>query len=179
VEAKMNWLKIIFLILLFAAPSFAKDNITLPEGWRYPTKEELSDELERGDSPTKYAKAVADFNGDGIDDQAYLLMSTKYSGHGLLVYLSNKKKGFKWVTLAKIDWGKKYPKGDLGMGVDVVKPGKYKTACGKGYFKCEKGEPEILELKRPSINYFKLGSASSFFFWDNKTNGFNRIWISD
>lgn len=175
----MNWLKVIFIFLLFTIPSFAKDNITLPEGWRYPTKEELSDELERGDSPTKYAKAVADFNGDGIDDQAYLLKSTKYSGEGLLVYLSDKQKGFRWLTLAKIDWGKKYPKVNLSMGVDIVSPGKYKTACGKGYFKCEKGEPEILELKRPSINYFKLGSASSFFFWDDKINNFKSIAISD
>jgi len=71
----MKWLNVIFLILLFAVPSFAEDNITLPEGWRYPTAEQLYDELIRCKSQTKYAKAVVDFNGDGIDDQAYLLKS--------------------------------------------------------------------------------------------------------
>jgi len=96
----------------------------------------------------------------------------------LLVYLSDKQKGFSWLTLATIDWGKKYPKVNLAMGVDVVKPGKYETACGKGYWECEKGEPKILELKRPAINYFKLASANSFFFLDDKSNSFKRNWIS-
>lgn len=65
------------------------------------------------------------------------------------------------------------------MGIDVAKPGEYKTACGKGYFACKKGESKILKLNRPAIDYFKLGSASSFFFWNDKTNSFKRIWISD
>ena len=65
------------------------------------------------------------------------------------------------------------------MGINTVKPGEYKTVCGKGYFKCEKGEPEVLKLKRPAIDYFKFQSANSFFFWDDKTGDFKRIWISD
>ena len=51
--------------------------------------------------------------------------------------------------LATIKWRKDYPKVNLCMGIDIVKPGKYKTACGKGYYECEKGEPEVLKLKRP------------------------------
>jgi hypothetical protein len=117
----------------------AKENIILPEGWRYPTAEELFDEPGRKDSPTKYAKAVADFNGDGIEDEAHLFKSTKFSGEGLWVLLSDKRKGFRWLRLDIIDWGKNYPKVSLSMGIDTVKPGEYKTACGKGYFKCEKG----------------------------------------
>lgn len=106
----MYWLNIVLLFLLFATPSFAKDKIVLPEGWRYPTTEEVSGELERGDSPTKYIKAVADFNGDGINDEAYLLKSTKYSGEGLFVHLSHKQKGYRWLKLATIDWEKNIPK---------------------------------------------------------------------
>ncbi len=175
----MYWLNLVFLCLLLASPSLAKDKMALPEGWRYPTTEELSDEPGRKDSQTKYIKAVADFNGDGIDDEAYLVKSTKFSGEGLLVRLSDKQKGFRWLVLDTIDWGKEYPKVSLSMGVDVVKPGEYKTACGKGYFECEKNEPEILKLKRPAIDYFKFESANSFFFWDDKTSSFKRIWISD
>lgn len=175
----MYWVNLIFLFLLLATPSFAKDKIALPKGWRYPTTEELSDEPGRKDSPTKYIKAVADFNGDGIDDEVYLVKSTKFSGEGLLVHLSDKQKGFRWLVLDTTGWGKEYPKVNLSMGVDIVKPGQYKTACGKGYFKCGKGEPEVLKLKRPAINYFKFESANSFFFWDDKTSSFKRVWISD
>jgi hypothetical protein len=175
----MYWVNLIILFLLLAAPSLAKDKIALPEGWRYPTIEELSDEPGRKDSTTEYIQAVADFNGDSIDDEACLVKSTRYSGEGLLVHISDKKKGFRWLVLATTDWGKEYPKVNLSMGVDIVKPGHYKTACGKGYFKCEKGEPEVLKLKRPAIDYFKFESANSFFFWDDKTRSFKRIWISD
>ena len=175
----MYWLNLIFLFLLFVTPSFAKENIILPEGWRYPTTEELSDEPLRKDSPTKYIKVVADFNGDGINDEAYLVKSTKFSGEGLLVRLSDKQKGFRWLVLATTDWGKEYPKVNLSMGINIVEPGQYKTACGKGYYECKKGEPEVLKLKLPAIDYFKFESANSFFFWDDKTNSFKRIWISD
>ena len=175
----MYWVSIILLCLLLATSSFAKDNVALPEGWRYPTIEELSDELLRKDSPTKFIKAIADFNGDGISDEAYLLKSTKSSGEGLLVRLSDKQKGFRWLVLDTTDWEKAYPKVNLSMGIDIVKPGQYKTACGKGYFECKKDEPEVLKLTRPAIDYFRFESANSFFFWDCKTNSFNRVWISD
>ncbi len=177
--AKMYWLNIIFVSLLLVKPAIAKDEIMLPEGWRYPSPSELSAEPARNDSPTKYSKAVADFNGDGIVDEAYLLKSTKFSGEGLFVRLSDKRIGFKWVELDIIDWGKEYPKVDLSMGIDIAKHGKYKTACGKGYFECNEGEPEVLNLKQPAINYFRFESANSFFVWDNKTRRFNRIWMSD
>jgi hypothetical protein len=65
------------------------------------------------------------------------------------------------------------------MGIDTVTTGDYKTACGKGYWECKKSEPEILNLKHVAINYFKFESANSFFYWDDKTGSFKRIWISD
>ena len=166
------------LILLFlVAASYAKDEVALPEGWRFPTAEELSDEANRKDSPAKYSKAIADLNGDGINDEAFLLKSTKFSGEGLFVRLSDNQNEFKWVELDVIDWGNKYPKVNLLMGIDIVKPGEYKTACGKGYFECKEGNPKVLKLKRPAIDYFRFESANSFFVWDDKTARFKRIWI--
>ncbi|HBB68311.1 MAG TPA: hypothetical protein DCZ93_13665 [Elusimicrobia bacterium] len=166
------------LFLLIAQPGAASD-VALPDGWRYPTTEELSDEAIRKDSPTKYAEVVADFNGDGRMDQALLLKSTKFSGEGLLVRLSDRKEAFRWIVLDSIDWGKKYPKVNLSMGINIVKPGKYKTACAKGYWKCEKDEPSVVKVKGAAIDYFKPESANSFFIWDAATTRFKRIWISD
>jgi hypothetical protein len=65
------------------------------------------------------------------------------------------------------------------MGIDVAKPGTYKTACGKGYWACERGEPAVLKLKFPAINFFRFGSGNSYFVWDTKTKKFKRIWMSD
>lgn len=163
---------------LLTSVSSASDKISLPEGWRFPTADELT-YVSRKDSPTKYSKAVADFNGDGINDEAFLLKSTEFSGEGLFVRLSDKQKGFRWVELDVINWGREYPKVDLSMGVDVAKPGNYKTACGKGYFECKKGEPQVLKLRRPAIDYFRFESDNSFFVWDEKKAKFKRIWMSD
>jgi hypothetical protein len=163
---------------LLASTAYAGDKTTLPEGWRFPTEKELS-YVSRKDSPTKHARAIADFNGDGINDEASLLKSTKFSGEGLFVRLSNKASGFRWIELDVIDWGKQYPNVDLSMGVDIAKPGEYKTACGKGYFECNDDEPKVLKLRWPAIDYFRFESANSFFLWDEKTAKFKRIWMSD
>lgn len=174
----MYWFNSILLFLVLTAPSFAQDRITLLEGWRFPTEKELF-YVSRKDSPTKYTRAIADLNGDGINDEAFLLKSTKFSGEGLFVRLSDKESGFRWIELDVIDWGKQYPNVDLSMGVDIVKPGEYKTACGKGYFECNEGEPKVLKFQRPAIDYFRFESANSFFVWDEKRAKFKRIWMSD
>ena len=80
----MYLINLILAYLLIASAAYAGSEITLPEGWRFPTEEELS-YVSRKDSPTKYARAIADFNGDGINDEAYLLKSTHISGEGLFV----------------------------------------------------------------------------------------------
>jgi hypothetical protein len=48
----------------------------------------------------------------------------------------------------------------------VVKPGSYRTACGKGHGSgCAPGEPSTLTLERPSINYFEFDGSSSYYWW--------------
>jgi hypothetical protein len=49
----------------------------------------------------------------------------------------------------------------------------------KGYFKCGKNEPENIRLKNTAIDYFKEGSANSFFIWEPRTRRFVRLWMSD
>ena len=85
----MRSILVSLVLLSVSVPSAAADTPPLLEGWRFPTAKELSDDKIRNDSPTKFAKAIADFNGDGVPDQAFLLKSTKFSGEGLLVWLSN------------------------------------------------------------------------------------------
>jgi hypothetical protein len=142
--------------------------------WRVPTKAELADETGwRKDDKTLYLTAEADFDGDGKQDNVSLLVNDKKNSMGLFVELSSQPG--KKIKLDEIDdksWIQV-------MGVTVAKPGKYKTACGKGYWACEDGEPAVLNLKLPAIDYFKEGSANSFFIWDKKTKQFKRIWISD
>ncbi|HXX35768.1 MAG TPA: hypothetical protein VEM15_14965, partial [Thermodesulfobacteriota bacterium] len=127
----------------------------------------------RREDPNLYLTAKADFDGDGKEDEAFLLINVNENKIGLFVQLSSYPE--KKIQLDEIQnraWL------DV-MGVTVVKPGNYKTACGKGYWACEKDEPPALNLKLAAIDYFKEGSANSFFVWDVKKKKFNRIWMSD
>ncbi|MFB2863414.1 hypothetical protein [Aeromonas sp. MdU4] len=170
----MRSIIIIFTMILSQAV-YALD---LPEGWRMPTAQELADEPLRNESPTKYSTAEGDFNGDGKTDYAFLLKSTKFSGEGLWVKLSTAN-GDEWIVLEQTDWGKEYPNVNLAMGIDLADKGRYTTLCGKGYWTCEKGEPETLTLENPSIHYFKFASSDSVFFWNKKSKKFDRVWLSD
>jgi len=147
-----------------------------PIGWSEPTSSDITDDMfkERTGDPFGYLKAKADFNGDGIIDTAILLINDKNNKMGLFVSVSSGEK-FNIIQLAEMDdktWVD-------AMGVSTVKPGKYKTACGKGYWECGKGIPEVLNLKYHAVNFFKFGSANSFFVYDKNLNEFKRIWISD
>jgi hypothetical protein len=143
-------------------------------GWRVPAKADLADESGwRNVDKSLYLTVSADFDGDGKKDKASLLINDKKNKMGLFVELSSQPG--KKIRLDETD-DKSWIQ---AMGITIAKPGKYKTACGKGYWACEKGEPASLNLKLPAIDYFKEESASSFFIWDKKTKQFKRIWISD
>ena len=149
-----------------------------PDEWRLPTEKELSKEPLREKSPTKNAKIEADFNGDGNIDHAFLLKRTTYNGEGLVIWLSTTSE-YSWQVIDEISRGEENQNIGPLWGIDLAKPGKYKTACGKGYWVCENGEPEVLELKLPGIWHYKFENTASMWFWDTSTNKFQRIWISD
>jgi hypothetical protein len=143
--------------------------------WRTPDLAELGhDSSWRKEDPDLYLMAKADFDGDGKEDVARLLINDKENKMGLFVTLSYKKKA-EPLLLEAID-----DKNTIEvMGVEVAKPGTYKTACGKGYWTCKKGEPAQLRLHRPGIDFFRFESANSYFIWRKDKKKFERIWMSD
>jgi hypothetical protein len=167
--------------ILLGSASFAAYAQELPKGWRLPSPDELSD-IARKDSPDRYAKAVGDFNSDGIVDEALLLKSTGFSGEALWVWLSNKSEGFKWVKLDQVDWGPSHPKVPLAMGVAVAAPGIHAYGCFCGANDCnlgtDKDRPK-LKLRDPAIEYFKIESAGSMYFWSRSEGRFLCVVLSD
>ena len=81
--------------------------LELPNGWRLPTKEELSDEY-RQHFKVELVKALADYNGDSKIDTALILVSTQFQGDGLFVHLSNPN-GYSWISLNEDNWDVSYP----------------------------------------------------------------------
>jgi hypothetical protein len=166
------WLAACWLICALTACTTGRPLVP-PVGWRSPTPEEVAQQW-RKDDPLRFLRVRADFNGDNVMDEARLLVKNDASGMALVVFLSNAR-GFTAVILDQID----EPGWLDAMGISLAAPGRYRTACGKGYFDCEPGESEELMLQRPAINYFKEESANSFFYWNDRAASFKRVWISD
>ena len=173
--AKLSFLAqvgIFFVIALALRPACAQ--VSLPSGWRRPTLAEANGDW-RKKSPTRFLVAKGDFEGVGKEDVAELLVDLTGKHFGLFVKLAA---AGEWQQLDDTAGDVK----DLAeFGISSAKPGKYKTACGKGYgdYACSHGEPETLELSRPAIDYFYNESSDFIFYWDTKVNKFVKIQMSD
>jgi hypothetical protein len=148
---------------------------TAPTGYRFPNEEDYSGDWKefRDQLPTPFV-VREDFNGDGVADEVWLLPASDGFGWALFAFLGSAKGPSTVISLVR-----NREANVQGFGVSVVEPGPYKTACGKGYWQCEPGEPDVLELQLPAFQFFKYESASSIFWWDRKSAQFRRTWISD
>ena len=169
----INCTAVCFATVAMTIPALA-GNITLPKNWGKPTASDLSDEWRNKDTG-RFSIANGDFNGDGKIDQAMLLVSHQSHKLGLFVFISQENDLYRSHKLDVID----DPLMIHAMGIEKVSHGRYKTACGKGYWDCKKGEPSEIVIEHDAINYFKTESANSYFYWDAKTKKFKRIWMSD
>ena len=75
-----------------------------------------------------------DFDGDGREDKAMLLVTADGSRYGLFVFLAERR-GFRTERIFDRD-----VRGLSGVSIGRVPPGQYPTLCGQGYYACAKGE---------------------------------------
>jgi hypothetical protein len=173
-EPAVRWRRqiavLIFLAALLSGVAVAQD---LPKGWRRPTKAETSDDW-RNKSRARFLTVTGDFDGDGQPDLAELLVNPSLKRWAVFVKLHSTGRWQRIGDENEMDW--------LGnMGIAPVKPGKYETACGKGYGDefCAHGEPKYLKLATDAIDMFAEESADSMVYWDQKKQVFRLIQMSD
>lgn len=147
------------------------------EGRRFPGESDYLDDWAtyRESLPTPFF-VEADFDGDGRTDEAWILISTDETEWGLFVIMVPENGEREVIELGR---NSMEDQGPQSMGISLTPPGKYKTACGKGYYECEGDETEYLNLKFAGIDYFRFESANSIFHWDAREKKFKRTWISD
>ncbi len=141
-------------------------------GWRLPSAWELGQEW-RAASAHRYAAVAGDFDGDGQLDHARLMLGLDGHKGALVVQFGGTPT--RSIVLDEVDDANWL---DV-MGIDLVTPGQFQTACGKGYWECASGEPEMLVVTLPAISYFAHESAESYFVFDRKKRAFRRVWMSD
>jgi hypothetical protein len=143
-----------------------------PAGWVKPPDKLTRQDFRRTD-PSHFLIATGDFNGDGVQDKAVLLVNQRTQKLGFFVCLTTET-GCDWHRLETMDIAFL----DV-MGIAKVKPGQYETACGKGYWECGKDEPEKLSTKRDAVEFFKDESASSVYVYNPRTRKFFSVATSD
>jgi len=166
----------VFAILSLVAISSCSENYSDTQNdWIDISHHEIGNDSWRTKDINKYIFVEGDFNGDKIVDKAKLLVLKDNTKLGLFAYVSQENRTYKIYLLDETD--------DINlfhaMGIKKVTPGLYKTACGKGYWKCKEDELSEIAIQHDAIDYFKIESANSFFYWDVNENTFKRIWISD
>jgi len=169
--------KIFLIFLLFLPfPVIGQGfDVKLPDGYRLPRKSDYP-EYEQLYFKNNFPYQIeADFDKNGRVDTALLLIKTDNSGWSLFVLMKSENDQINQLKLDDTKQNVPY----LYMGISVLGPGEFKTACGKGYWDCKRGEPAILKLKAPAINYFAFESANSAFYWVENLRKFSRIWLSD
>src|SRR5438874_8446331 len=130
----------------------------LPVGWTKPPSNMTGQEFRQKD-PNHFLVVKGDFDGNGVQDRALLLINQHTQRLGLFVCLA---------MATRCDWHR-LELMDIAfldvMGIAKVKPGEYETACGKGYWECDKDEPKNLKTKLDAVEFFKEESASSVYVY--------------
>jgi GH18 family chitinase len=144
----------------------------MPAGWTKPAPKLTRQEFRRN-APNHFLVVTGDFNGDGISDNALLLVNQHTQKLGFFICLT---------TVTGCDWHRLEVM-DIGflevMGIAKVKPGQYETACGKGYWECGKDEPKKLSTRRDAVEFFKDESASSVYVYNPRKQKFISVATSD
>jgi hypothetical protein len=148
-------------VVLTLRPGFAQDS--LPDGWRKPTAVEAKG-VWRNKSAVRFLVVKGDFDGDGRDDLAELLVNDSGREFALFVRLSSQHDA--WQSIH----GGRAPLGDFG--IRRVRPGKRDTLCGDDPSVCAPDTAKSLDLANSAIEFFTYGEASSIFYWDKTAKRF-------
>jgi hypothetical protein len=156
------------MIVITTRPGVCQD--TLPSGWRKPTLTQANEDW-RKKSATRFLVVKGDFDGDGHEDLAELLVSDTGKRPGLFVSLSSQHGG--WQLLHNAG-------GSLGdLGIRMVRPKKYETLCGSDPSACAPDTPKAIDLVHIAIEFFSYGRTSRFFYWDKTTQSFRNVPMGD
>ena len=163
---------VIFLLALFLSPvtAFA---VSVPAGWRLPNAGDRTGEWESTGVPFHVR---GDFNGDGIADEAWILFRKRSSAWAVFVFLGVVDGAPRSIKLVE-----ELNAPAQRFVMETIRPSKiiFRTACGKGYFECARGEPSTIQFHLPSISLCLRESSCLVFVWEPKAARFQQIRMSD
>lgn len=115
-----TFIAITLLTILFPISGLSQTKPTFPTGWRAAANSDYSAENLSFFKNQAPSHVEADFNGDGLNDVAWILLKRNEKQFGLFVFLGNRDGGFNLINL--IEYQKETDK--LYMGISLMTPGK-------------------------------------------------------
>lgn len=162
-----------FAATFATAPAKAQSLASESDNWVPVSIKALREDAWRRSSPHAFAHVRLDMNGDGVKDEAMLVVDRVRHRSALKVCLASNARGVSadcQILAEDEDEG-----GYEIMGLEVRAPGCHRynelnEGSDTGGQVCSKAE---------ALDYFRFGSAGSFFLYDKNTRHFSRYWDSD
>lgn len=132
--------------------------------------------------------ATGDYNGDGILDEARILISVavqkptgfairKSGMAGFFIFLNSKTGPAKVIVIGLASDQNPSPQ-DHFVGTQPPVE-KLETWCGRGGRDCEAGEPASITLKRDAVIFGQFEAWSTLAYWSARDNEFKVVTLSD
>ena len=159
-----------YVLLVVLTLPLAVSQESLPDGWRTPTAAEAKG-AGRNKSAARFLVVRGDFDGDGHENLAQLLLSNSGKEFGLYVRLSSQHDTWQSIHGGRTSMA--------GLGISLVRPGKRDTLCSDDPSICAPDTAKTLDLANNAIEFFSSGEASSIFYWDKTAKRFRVVPQSD
>jgi len=160
-----------FLVMLGLPATSIADSA--PSGWRFPAASDRSGEWEGPDAPFHIR---GDFNGDGLEDDAWILFRNGSQSWAVFVFLHTAESTPRTIRLTK---EQNVPAQRYVL--ETIRPSTivFRTACGKGYVQCAKGEPLTIQFRLPSMSVCLRESSCSVYVWQPHSVRFQQVRMRD
>ena len=160
--------KFLFIFLLFIPLYAHAGGPGMPEGYRMPSEQELS-LPERNSDKYRYVMAPGDFNGDGLIDGAFLAVNDDKKEVALYAFLcTDKDQVYKWYKLESFEY-----ESIKFTGIRLIRP---QTISFYPDINDEKKQK--LRIVHDSLELFQFEGSRSVFYYEPKSEKFERIWTS-
>jgi hypothetical protein len=159
--------------MLFANIAYANDTVNALLKKTYPEYAIKDPNILSADLKSTFNKdiktpttVVADFDGNNLDDYAFILRSNKNTEEIFIVCLQISNKNYRIIEILRDNYVFDY--------IEIVKPNTFVEPT-----LAVETHANPITLKNHAINAVNYGKSSAVYFWDNNTKSFNVIWTSD
>ena len=152
-------------------------SLNIPEGWRAPNKYDIKGDWEiyQKDDYKPY-HFINDFDQNGLLDEAWILIKNDNTSCGVWILLKTSDSQIDYL----IEEVKITSISPQSLAIDETKTGTFQTACGKGYYDCEPGNPSQIVITSPQLWYSPFESGPGYLaMWDRGEMIFKTYHITD